>query len=160
MIISIIVAIAHNNVIGANNRLLWHIPEDLKRFKALTTNHTVIMGRKTYQSIGRPLPNRKNIVISRNVSFKAEGCEVLASLEQALQRCGNEDEVFIMGGGEIYRQALPKANRLYLTKIEQTYMGDTFFPEFNQHDWRMVQEHKGTPKDGEPSYTFINMERQ
>lgn len=160
MTISVIVAIAQNNVIGANNQLLWHISADLKRFKALTTGHTVIMGRKTYQSIGRPLPNRKNIVISRNASFIAEGCTVCTSLNEAIKLCANETEVFIMGGGEIYRQALPLANKLYLTKVHGSYNGDTFFPEIDTNKWCIILEQQGTPTAEGLEYTFIDLERK
>lgn len=158
MVISLIVALAQNNVIGANNQLLWHISDDLKRFKALTTGHTVVMGRKTYQSIGRPLPNRKNVVISRNSSFVAEGCTICSSLDHALELCANDYEVFIIGGGQIYEQALPIASRLYLTKVHAKYTGDTYFPIINPCQWKTTSEENRESTDG-LKYTFINMER-
>lgn len=158
MILSVIVAVSTNLVIGANNKLLWHISDDLKRFKSLTTGHTVIMGRKTFQSIGRALPNRTNIVISRNPDFTAEGCTVLQSLEQALRVCCNQDEVFIMGGGQIYRQALPLAQKIYLTKVHKEFEGDTFFPEISPEQWRIVAQQPAIATDG-LKYTFIDFER-
>lgn len=142
--ISIIVAVAQNGVIGCHNRLIWHISEDLKRFKTLTTGHPVIMGRKTYESIGRPLPNRRNIVVSRNADLTIEGVEVVASLERAIEMCENDDP-FVIGGGEIYRAALPLADRLYLTQVDQSPEGDTFFPNIEPTKWREVarEEHNG-----------------
>ncbi len=125
---NIIVAVAENNVIGCHNKLIWHISEDLKRFKRLTTGHPIIMGRKTYDSIGRALPNRLNVVISRNADLKIEGCEVVGSLDEALKLTEGQDP-FVIGGGEIYRQALPLATKLYLTKVYQSPEGDTHFPE-------------------------------
>lgn len=151
--INIIVAVAQNGVIGCHNRLIWHISEDLKRFKALTTGHPVVMGRKTYESIGRALPNRRNIVISRNTELKIEGVEVVDSLEKAIAMCGAED-LFVIGGGEIYRAALPIADRLYLTQVAQSPDGDTFFPEINSGQWREVACHKYE------GYQFIDYVRE
>ncbi|WP_449435306.1 dihydrofolate reductase [Pedobacter steynii] len=127
MMVSIVVAIAQNNAIGKNNQLLWHLPADLKHFKQITSGHTIIMGRKTYDSIGRPLPNRRNIVITRNMGLTIEGAEVVTTLEDALALCDNEDEVFIVGGAQIYEQALAKTHRIHLTTVHQNYDGDTFF---------------------------------
>ncbi|HNS29166.1 MAG TPA: dihydrofolate reductase [Tenuifilaceae bacterium] len=159
--ISIIVAIAQNNVIGANNRLIWHISDDLKRFKALTTGHHVIMGRKTYESIGKPLPNRVNIVVSRDPLYKADGCIVVSSLEKALENSKNDSEVFIIGGGELYRQALPLSGKLYLTRVHGDFEGDTFFPEIDETQWREVYREDGKPTaEGQPAYTFIDLERK
>lgn len=138
MTISIIVAVAKNNVIGKDNKLPWHLPEDLKHFKELTSGHTVIMGRKTFESIGRPLPNRKNIVISRNENFKANDMEVVHSIEQALDLTKNEDEVFIIGGAEIYKQALLLVNKIYLTRINKDYEGDAYFPELGP-EWKEAE---------------------
>jgi dihydrofolate reductase len=129
MIISIIAAVSNNNVIGKDNKLPWHLPGDLKRFKELTTGHTIIMGRKTFESIGRPLPSRRNIVVTRNKDYKADGVEIIHSIKEALDLVKNEDEVFIIGGEEIYKLALPMANKIYLTRINKEYDGDAFFPE-------------------------------
>ncbi|HZJ73905.1 MAG TPA: dihydrofolate reductase [Perlabentimonas sp.] len=158
--ISVIVAVADNNVIGANNQLIWRISNDLKRFKAITTGHSVIMGRKTFESIGRPLPKRHNIVVSRNKDLKIEGCTVVLSLQDALALCAQEDEVFVIGGGELYRQALPLASKLYLTRVHKVFDGDTFFPEISMDEWREVYTEKGKPTDADGlEYTFINLER-
>lgn len=153
MEISIIVAIAENGVIGGGNELLWHIPDDLKRFKRITSGHSVIMGRKTYESIGKPLPNRRNIVISRNPSFAVAGAEVACSIANALEMTKSENEVFIIGGGEIYRQALPMATKLYITRVHDKYEGDTFFPDIDINEWQLVSSEKGNPTTG-PGYTF------
>lgn len=138
-LVSLIVAISLNNAIGRNNQLLWHISEDLKYFKKVTSGHTIIMGRKTWESLGRPLPNRRNIVISR--SLKAiEGAEVFPSIEDALAACNTEREVFIIGGGEIYKQTLPIANRLYLTIVAQMIDdADTFFPVIDFTQWNELE---------------------
>jgi dihydrofolate reductase len=160
MIISIIVAIAKNNVIGANNQLIWHISEDLKRFKALTTGHCVVMGRKTFESIGKPLPKRTNIVISRKKEFIIEGCIVVSSFDEAISVCGKDEEIFIIGGGELYRQALPVANKLYLTLVHKYFEGDTFFPEIDFKQWHEVHRENGKPTETDGlEYTFVNYER-
>ena len=138
--ISIIVAVAANNVIGGENKLLWHIKEDLQRFKSLTSGHAVIMGRKTWESLGRPLPNRTNIVITRNSDYKPEGALVASSLEAALELAEQDDEKFIIGGGEIYRQAMAIADKLYITHVECSYEGDTTFSEISAEQWRVVEE--------------------
>jgi len=153
MELSIIVAIAENGVIGGGNKLLWHIPEDLKRFKRITSGRSLIMGRKTFESIGKPLPNRRNIVISRNPDFRVEGIEVANSLNAALELTKTEDEVFIIGGGEIYRQALPLATKLYITRVHAYFDGDTYFPEIPMQQWQLVSSEKGNPTAG-PGYTF------
>lgn len=135
--ISIIVAVAENGVIGSNNSLLWHISEDLKHFKALTTGHPVVMGRKTFESLGRPLPNRTNVVITRQAA-EFPGCKVVHSLEEAVALFPTEEEVFVIGGGQIYEQALPRADRFYLTRVFRAYEGDTLFPAWDQTQWRLV----------------------
>lgn len=138
--ISIIVAIAHNNVIGASNSLIWHISEDLRRFKAITTGHPVIMGRKTYESIGRPLPNRTNVVITRQADFAVEGCTVVHSLQEAIALFPENEELFIIGGGQIYAEALPLAKRIYLTEVDADYEGDTNFPQWDRSEWNLIEE--------------------
>lgn len=153
MTLSIIVAVAQNGVIGGENRLLWHIPDDLKRFKQLTSGHSVIMGRKTYESIGRPLPNRRNIVITRNSALQLSGCELVGSLEEALNLTKNEDEVFVIGGGEIYRQALPLARMVYLTRVWENFSGDTHFPDLDPVSWELISDEKKSPAKG-PGYSF------
>jgi dihydrofolate reductase len=137
--ISIIVAIARNRAIGLNNELLWHIPDDLKRFKKLTTGHRVIMGRMTYLSLPvRPLPNRTNIVITDNPSETFDGCITVRSIEEALSHCDSSLENFIIGGGSIYRQFLPLADKLYLTLVHKDFQADTFFPEIDFSQWKLV----------------------
>lgn len=136
--ISVIVAVAENGTIGDNNTLLWHITEDMKRFRQLTTGHPVVMGRKTYDSLGRPLPNRRNVVISRQ-DLAIEGCEVAHSLAEALALFQAEEEVFIIGGAQIYAEAMPVADRFYLTVVEHPYEGDTAFPAWNPLDWQLIE---------------------
>jgi len=138
--ISIIVAAAENNVIGKNNDLIWHLPRDLKHFKETTTGHYIIQGRKTYESYGKPLPNRTNVIITRDKNYKAEGCIVVHSLEDAIKEAQVDSEPFIIGGGKIYEQALPMVDRIYLTRIHEKFEGDTFFPELDMNDWDVVDE--------------------
>ena len=158
--ISIIVAVAANNVIGGENKLLWHIKEDLQRFKSLTSGHAVIMGRKTWESLGRPLPNRTNIVITRNPDYKPEGALVTSSLESALELAGQDEEKFIIGGGEIYRQAMALADKLYITHVECSYEGDTTFPEILAEQWRVAEEVRFERGEKyEYPFRFTNYER-
>lgn len=135
--ISIIVAVAENGVIGDRNTLLWHISEDLRRFKTLTTGHPVVMGRKTCESLGRPLPNRRNVVITRSET-EIVGCEVVHSLDEALALFPTDEEVFVIGGAQIYAEALPIADRFYLTRVHRDYEGDTRFPDWNPAEWRLI----------------------
>lgn len=137
--VSIIVAIAANGVIGDKNSLLWHIKEDMRFFRQKTTSHPVIMGRKTYDSLGRPLPNRTNVVISRTLNH-IEGCTVVHSLEEAIALFPSEEEIFIIGGAQIYAQALDVADRMYITRIEHSYEGDTSFPEWDSAQWQLVEK--------------------
>lgn len=141
MIISIIVAVAKNNVIGKNNQLLWKLSDDLKRFKQLTTNHCIIMGRKTFESIGKALPNRTNIVISRNKEISFPNTQKYHTLTDAIDfaQSIHETEVFIIGGGEIYKQAISIADRIYLTIVHTTIDGDTFF-QYNKDEWNIVEQ--------------------
>lgn len=146
--LSIIVAVAENDAIGKKNELLWHLSEDLKYFKAITTGHPVIMGRRTYESIGRPLPGRRNIVVSRSGNVTGEiknpqttTLEVVGSLEEAFDLARGEEEFFVIGGGQIYNQAFAKAGRLYITKIEaRAEDADTFFPHVEAHTWKVIKE--------------------
>lgn len=161
MTLSIIVAIAKNRAIGDENKLLWHISEDLKRFKSITTGHTILMGRKTYDSIGRPLPNRRNLVITRNEDLKIDGCECFTSIQKAIDSCKNDEEVFVIGGGEIYKQTIVKADKLYLTVVNKEYKADTFFPEINIMEWEEIcfdEYEKG--EKFEHSFSFINYVRR
>lgn len=154
--ISIIAAIGKNRELGKNNKLLWNIPDDLKRFRKLTTGHAIIMGRKTYESIGKPLPNRQNIIITRDKNFTAPGCTVTASLEEALNtaRQNEKEEIFIIGGGQIYAQAIDLTNKLYLTYIDATFEADTYFPEYKRFK-KIEKQEKG--KTEKYTYTFIDL---
>lgn len=159
MSISIVVAVAANNAIGKNNQLLWHLPADLKHFKQITTGHTVFMGRKTFQSIGKALPNRRNIIISRSVKA-VEGCEVLASLEEALLLAGENEEVMVIGGATIYNQALPKTRRIYLTRVHYEFEADTYFPEIDPNQWReTTREDFAADEKNKFAYSFITLDR-
>ncbi len=159
--ISIVVAIAENNAIGKNNELLWHLPKDLKFFKQVTSGNTVIMGRKTYDSIGKPLPNRRNIVISKQPNLVIAGAEVFNSLETALKNCIHEKEIFIIGGASIYKEVLPFCNRIYLTKVHHSFNADVYFPEANFSDWKILSE-ENHYKDEKHLYdfTFLIMENK
>lgn len=161
MILSIVVAIAENNAIGKDNQLLWHLPADLKHFKQITTGHTIIMGRKTYDSIGRPLPNRRNIVITRNTGLVIEGVEVVNDLAAAMNLCRNEKEVFIIGGAEIYKHALNDTDRIYLTRVHERYDADTFFPELKDGEWTEADiEHHKPDEKNKVAYTFSKLQRK
>ena len=137
MHLSLIVAMAKNRVIGNNNQMPWHLPADFAYFKKITTGHPVIMGRKTFESIGRPLPGRRNIIVSRNTAFHAENVEVMNSLEAAISACQSED-VFVIGGATLYAEALPRADRIYLTEVDAAPEGDTLFPLLDKIQWREV----------------------
>lgn len=158
--INIIVATDQNNVIGKDNGLIWHLPDDLKFFKQLTSGHSIIMGRKTFESIGRPLPNRNNIIITKDKQFTFEGCQVVHSLEDALHFSKNEGERFVVGGEQIYRLALPIADRIYLTRIHHSFEGDRHFPELGA-EWIVVEktEH-GVDDKHAYSFTFITYEKR
>jgi dihydrofolate reductase len=159
--ISIIVAVANDGVIGGGGDLLWRISEDLRRFKSITSGHTVIMGRKTFDSIGRALPNRRNIVITRNSEWSAAGCERASSVEEAIGMCDPTEEVFIIGGGEIYRQAFALADKLYITHVEGDFEGDTYFPAISADEWSAVSEERyerGEKYDG--AFSFVDYVRK
>lgn len=159
MTISIVVAIAENHAIGKDNKLLWHLPNDLKHFKEITSGHTVIMGRKTYDSVGRPLPNRRNIIITRQ-PIEIEGCEVVNSVEAALALCAGTPEVFIVGGAEIYKQVMHLTDKIFLTIVHANIEGDTYFPEIEPAIWKETQrqDHEANEKNALP-YSFITLER-
>ena len=140
--ITIIAAVAQNNALGKNNQLLWYLPADLKRFKEVTSNHIVIMGRKTFESLGKPLPKRINIVVSRNKYFKAEGCIVVNSLEEALKKSKQDTNPFILGGAEIYKQALRFADKLDLTLVHHSFEADAFFPQIDLTIWKEISREK------------------
>ena len=141
-----IAAVAENNALGKNNELVWYLPNDFKRFKSITTGHHIIMGRKTFESFPKPLPNRTHIVISRQKNYKPEGCIVVASLPEALSICPNNEDSFIIGGGEIYKLALPYADSLELTRVHHSFEADAFFPEVNPEEWELTHS-EFHPKD-------------
>jgi dihydrofolate reductase len=159
MTVTIVVAIAENYAIGKHNQLLWHMPADLKHFKQITSGHTVIMGRKTYDSVGKPLPNRRNIIITRQ-DITIPGCEVVKSVDEALALSVNEKEVFIVGGAEIYKLAMDKTDRVYLTIIHHLFDADSFFPEIDYMEWKEVsrEDHPADEKH-KYAYSFITLER-
>lgn len=153
MILSLIVATDEENGIGKDNQLMWHLPKDLKFFKNTTSGHTVIMGRKTFDSIGKPLPKRRNIVITRQKNLSISGVEIFNTLADALEACADEEEVFVVGGGEIYKQALPLAHKLYQTKVHHIFNADTFFPEINPLEWELISR-EDHAKDEQHPYSF------
>lgn len=157
--ISIIVAMSKNNVIGANNALPWHISEDLKRFKSLTMGKPIIMGRKTFDSIGRPLPGRKNIVITRNTDLKINGVDVVSSVDNAFSLIKDEEQVFVIGGEEIYRIFLDHATHLYVTEIDSVLEGDAYFPQFSANYWREISREKSVNEEG-LHFSFVDYQRQ
>lgn len=157
--LSIIVAASQNNAIGKNNELLWRISDDLKRFKALTMGKTCIMGRKTYESIGRPLPGRKFVIISRQPDYQVPGCVVVPSLEAAVRHSVPDEETFIIGGGEIYAQSMPLAKKIYLTRVYADYEGDAFFPELGD-EWLMHNISPRFQTDEGLEYQFIDLFRR
>jgi dihydrofolate reductase len=154
-IVSILAAVARNGVIGRDNGLPWRLPEDLKRFKTLTLGHPVIMGRRTFDSIGRALPGRENIVVTRAREYDAPGCRVVHSLGAALSAAAGADEAFVIGGAEIYALALPLARRLYMTEIDADVEGDTVFPEYDRGAWSEIAREPGSPAPGGPRYDFV-----
>lgn len=161
MRISLIVALARNRVIGRDNQLPWRLSADLQHFKRLTMGKPIVMGRKTCESIGRPLPGRTNIVVTRDSSFSAAGCRVVHSIDAALVAAGGADEVMIMGGENLYSQLLPRADRLYLTEVQADVSGDAWFPEFDQAQWQELEResHRADEKN-EFDYDFVVLARR
>ncbi|MEK7550759.1 MAG: dihydrofolate reductase [Patescibacteria group bacterium] len=160
MKISIIVAVSENNVIGKRGQLPWHSSEDLKHFKSLTTGHHILMGRKTHESIGRPLPGRTNIILARDEKFKPEGCFVFQELGEAIRfaKDKKEKELFIIGGEQIYRFTLPLAERIYLTEVKKNFDGDAYFPEINEEKWNELSREEHL--DLQPPIIFRTLERR
>lgn len=159
--LSLIVAMDKNRLIGSNNALPWHLSDDLKRFKAITMGKPIVMGRKTFESIGKPLPGRRNIVITRNAAYIATGCEVVQSLAMAIAQTAAAQECIVIGGVQIYEQALPRVERIYLTQIEHEFSGDAWFPEFDLARWREIDSGTHNYKDDalQFSYRFVTLER-
>ena len=159
MKISLIVAMGENRVIGVDNRMPWHLSADLKRFRQITMGKPIVMGRKTHESIGRPLPGRKNIVLTSDPTYPAPGCVVVHDLEGAVREAEG-DEVMVIGGSSLYREFLPRADRLYLTLIHREFEGDTFFPEFDAAEWReSAREDINEDPDSSLNYSFVVLER-
>lgn len=162
--IVLVVAVAANDVIGQDNGLPWHLPVDLKRFKSLTVGKPVIMGRKTYESIGRPLPGRHNIVLTRSADWSVPGVTVVPNLAEAIAAAGLDpraraSEIMVIGGAEIFREAMPISTRIELTEVESTPEGDTFFPPFDRNHWREVHRERHPAEDGRPAFSFVTLER-
>jgi len=157
--LSLVVAVARNGVIGVNGQLPWRLPEDLKRFKALTLGHTLVMGRKTHESIGRLLPGRRTIIISRNPDYRVEGATVVPSVEAAIEAAAGETEVFVVGGGEIYALALPLADRLLVTEVDLAPEGDAFFPPVHTTRWSETTREERITEDG-IRYAFVDYARE
>lgn len=159
MKISLIVALASNRVIGLNGQMPWHLSADLKRFKQITMGSPIIMGRKTFEAIGKALPGRSNIIISRNADYQQPGCLVFTDIDSALQHCADNPEVFVIGGATLYQTLLPMADFLYLTEIDKDFPGDTFFPEIDVKNWREIEREQ---IDNDPSvdfsYRFLKLE--
>jgi dihydrofolate reductase len=157
--LSLIVAIANHQVIGVRNTLPWHLPEDLKRFRALTTGHHIIMGRKTYESLGRLLPGRTTVIVTRNKDYQLEGALIAHSLEAAVGLCKNDDEIFLIGGAELYQDGLKFADKLYITEVDLTVEGDAFFPEFDLNLWQETSREELTSAQGLP-FSYITYVRK
>lgn len=159
-IISLIAAMTKNRVIGIRNTLPWQLPADLQHFKKLTLGHPIIMGRKTYESIGRPLPGRTNIIISRSDFAAPSSCKIANSISSAIALCPDNDEAFFIGGEQLYRQALPIADRLYITEIDTELEGDAWFPEFNLNDWTQIERETHYDEINGYAYSFVIYKRK
>ncbi|WP_428357309.1 dihydrofolate reductase [Methyloprofundus sp.] len=160
MKLSLIVAMASNRTIGLNKQMPWYLSADLKKFKKITMDHPIIMGRKTFESIGRPLPGRQNIIISRNPDYQQPGCLVFNNLDNALQSCAEIDEVFVIGGATLYEATLERADKLYITEIQQAFDGDTWFPEINLEQWHEIaREDINNDNNVTFNYSFIVYEK-
>lgn len=161
--LTIIVAVANRNVIGKDNKLIWHLPEDLKRFKSITTNHKMIMGRKTFESLGRILPNRKHIILCNDMEMDItnENVEVLDDISKLDKYINSEEECFVIGGATIYKLLMPYSNKMYITKIDQDFEGDVYFPEIKEEEWEIVSKEKGlTNKENPYNYEYITYVRK
>lgn len=160
-VISLIAAISRNGVIGKNNTLPWRLPADLQHFKKVTTGHCIITGRKNYEDIGKPLPNRTNIIVTRQSGFSAPGCIVVHSLEEALDQCSGEQEVFVIGGAVLYTHALPLADKLYITHVDADIDGDTYFPSIDWTEWQQTAKERKCADDNNPhDYVFAEYQRK
>jgi dihydrofolate reductase len=160
--ISLIWAMDENRAIGKDNKLPWHLPEDLKFFKRMTMGHPIVMGRKTHDSIGKPLPGRENIIITRDQHYKRDGCTVLNTINELLDYANqSQEEIFVIGGAEIFKELIPRADRIYLTLIHHQFEGDTFFPVFPMDDWKLESREMGIKDDKNPyDYEFLIYSRE
>ncbi|WP_226666745.1 dihydrofolate reductase [Metabacillus litoralis] len=160
--ISLIVAMDEKHLIGKNNELPWRLPQDLAYFKRITMNHKIVMGRKTYESIGKPLPGRENIILTRDPSYQIEGCKILHSIDDILDLARNTDEnVFVIGGAEIFKEVLPYSDRLYITHIHHEFEGDTYFPKLESSEWESVSTQHGVKDDRNPyEFDFVVYEKK
>lgn len=161
--LSIIAAIAKNNELGKDNKLIWYLPEDLKRFKEITSGKTIIMGRKTFESLGRVLPNRKHIVLTQNKDYKYENdmVEIVSDVKELEKYINSEEESFVIGGASIYRMLMPYAKKMYITKIDEEFDADAFFPEINEKDWKIVEKIQGLTDENNPyRYEYITYTRK
>lgn len=153
--ITLIAAIAENNALGKDNQLLWHLPDDFKRFKTVTTGHYIILGRKTFESFPKPLPNRTHVIITRQKDYNHEGCLIVDSLEKAIDICPKNEELFIIGGGEIYKQSIDIADKLDITKVHHSFDADTYFPEINKQKWKLASAEFHSKDEKHPfDFTF------
>lgn len=157
--LSLIAAVAQNGVIGLDNTLPWHLPEDLKRFRALTTGHHIIMGRKTYESLNRLLPDRTTVIVSRNPAYSVPGALVANSLQTALALCSDDPEIFLIGGAELYRDGLQFADRLYLTEVHEDFHGDAHFPPWDSTQWQEIGRERHTSVKGLP-FSYVTYQRK
>ena len=161
--LSIIVAVANNNVIGKDNKLIWHLPEDLKRFKRITSGHTIIMGRRTFESLGRVLPNRKHVILcnDKQLNIDDENVEVLEDISLLDKYIESEEEHFIIGGATIYKLLMPKADKMYITHINESFEGDVYFPQIDEKEWKVVEEEPGLKDENNPFYyKYVTYERR
>ena len=151
--ITLIAAVSENNALGKDNQLLWHLPDDFKRFKNITSGHHIIMGRKTFESFPKPLPNRTHVIITRQKDYQSEGCLIVDSFAKAISVCPKDEELFIIGGGEIYNQSIEMADKLDITRVHHTFDADTFFPEIDLTKWKLTSE-EYHPKDEKHRFDF------
>jgi len=153
--IIMIAAAAENNALGKDNKIVWHLPNDFKRFKMLTSGHHIIMGRKTFESLEKPLPNRTHVIITRQQNYKAAGCIIVSSMEQALESCPKEEDFFIIGGGEIYGLGMPYANKLEITRVHDSFDADAYFPEIDKNKWKIdATEFNAKDENHKFDYTY------
>lgn len=159
--IIMIAAVAENNALGKDNDLVWHLPNDFKRFKTLTSGHHIIMGRKTFESFPKPLPNRTHVIITRQKNYKAEGCIIVDSIEKALEICPKNEDTYIIGGGEIYTLSLPFADKIEITKVHHSFEADAYFPVLNEKEWKLAQsDHNSKDEKHIYDYTYLTYVRK